>query len=712
MIGDSGKTREVILPEDKLKAGMKERIVASAVCAHEKCEDAVDKRYRFEEKVKRSYFHVKPLDLKQLKNWDSYLDFEIAEGDHDRIVVLFERCLIPCAQYEQFWAKYARYLEQHVKTPNDSEIKRDEETSASHVLTKSPLKKARWAFGTGLKKVDEIREKRTTWSLRGWKETDKDGKEVMVAEPIPDTSASQEASERFEQNYEGKENECNKKDDIEENLNNSEAFKVNENLVYSAEDLNETPKIAEEEEIDNTVVNTFFEREIDNEMTDVLKTSWTSTGVESIRDVYKRACIIHCPRRALIKLKWAAFEEEYGNIEKAKEILLLLKQKYPLLLECNMQSIDIERRQKNLDKAKEQYKKLLKIIPQNRQSIKTWVSMKYARFQFKVCGDSDEALKLLRIALRKERGDPRLYAQIIDVCYQRRPVDVGGVTASIELALVAEQLTNMQKLEFVKRKVEFMQEFGDIKRYRDACEQLKKFRRLCAVELKIEVKKKKELEQEEKKLKELEELKAQTRAQANMKAKIAESEGRLLCGNCQNSMYPNAQGVYEFEGFIPGVNNGNQNAPKASIVKKDKHINGPDDDGILDLLDMEIPEEEEIQIKKSLEEKTKYKEVAPTWELNIETYGYGKKRKVYDPDYEHVEGAKFREFERLETEGYDEDKLDPDRDKLRNLKAPGLAAKGEETVEVDPKDKYITSDYIVPPKVPQIEMGPCIGPMR
>ena len=92
---------------------MKERIVASVVGAHESCEEAVDKRYRFEEKIKRSYFHVKPLDLKQLKNWDSYLDFEIAEGDHDRIVVLFERCLIPCAQYEQFWAKYARYLEQH-----------------------------------------------------------------------------------------------------------------------------------------------------------------------------------------------------------------------------------------------------------------------------------------------------------------------------------------------------------------------------------------------------------------------------------------------------------------------------------------------------------------------------------------------------------------------------------------------------------------------
>ena len=69
-------------------------------------------------------------------------------------------------------------------------------------------------------------------------------------------------------------------------------------------------------------------------------------------------------------------------------------------------------------------------------------------------------------------------------------------------------------------------------------------------------------------------------------------------------------------------------------------------------MELEIPEEEEEQIKKTLQEKTKYKEVAPTWELNIETYGYGKKRKTYDPDYEHVESAKFKEYERLEIQGY------------------------------------------------------------
>ena len=192
------------MPEDKLKAGMKERIVASVVGAHEKCEEAVDKRYRFEEKIKRSYFHVKPLDLKQLKNWDTYLDFEISEGDHDRIVVLFERCLIPCAQYEQFWAKYARYLEHHLK--NADEAKQEESVDKENKsLNDGPLKRARWSFDTGVNRAEELKERRTTWSVKGWKETDQNGSDLKSTEVIPDSSASEQASKRFEEKFEGKE---------------------------------------------------------------------------------------------------------------------------------------------------------------------------------------------------------------------------------------------------------------------------------------------------------------------------------------------------------------------------------------------------------------------------------------------------------------------------------------------------------------------------
>ena len=55
--------------------------------------------------IKRPYFHVKPLERSQLKNWRDYLDFEIQQGSHERVIVLFERCMIATALYEDFWLK-------------------------------------------------------------------------------------------------------------------------------------------------------------------------------------------------------------------------------------------------------------------------------------------------------------------------------------------------------------------------------------------------------------------------------------------------------------------------------------------------------------------------------------------------------------------------------------------------------------------------------
>ena len=188
-IANPGETRKVELPEDKLKAGMKERLVASMVAIHDDTEKKIDEIYRFEEKLKRTYFHVKPLDQKQLRVWDQYLDWQVAQGDHQRTVVLFERCLIPCALYEQFWAKYARYLERAHKEGKDVV----EDTSMTEEIGEGDISKARNAFQTGLGTVDKLRESRCAWTLRGWKETLKDGTEVMRAEKISEEELEAEA---------------------------------------------------------------------------------------------------------------------------------------------------------------------------------------------------------------------------------------------------------------------------------------------------------------------------------------------------------------------------------------------------------------------------------------------------------------------------------------------------------------------------------------
>uniref|UniRef100_A0A8C5SX44 Pre-mRNA-processing factor 39 n=1 Tax=Laticauda laticaudata TaxID=8630 RepID=A0A8C5SX44_LATLA len=85
--------------------------IRQQIFSHNEAE--VSKRWNFEDGIKRPYFHVKPLERAQLRNWRDYLDFEIVSGSHERTIVLFERCVIACALYEEFWIKYIRYLENH-----------------------------------------------------------------------------------------------------------------------------------------------------------------------------------------------------------------------------------------------------------------------------------------------------------------------------------------------------------------------------------------------------------------------------------------------------------------------------------------------------------------------------------------------------------------------------------------------------------------------
>ena len=54
---------------------------------------------------------MKPLERTQLNNWREYLEFEIENGGYTRSCILFERCQIACAMYEDLWLKYAKYQE-------------------------------------------------------------------------------------------------------------------------------------------------------------------------------------------------------------------------------------------------------------------------------------------------------------------------------------------------------------------------------------------------------------------------------------------------------------------------------------------------------------------------------------------------------------------------------------------------------------------------
>ncbi|KAI2640416.1 pre-mRNA-processing factor 39 [Hypomontagnella submonticulosa] len=78
--------------------------------AFQKTQDETNKRWTYESEIKRPYFHVTELENSQLANWRKYLDFEESEHDFARITFLYERCVVTCALYDEFWLRYARWM--------------------------------------------------------------------------------------------------------------------------------------------------------------------------------------------------------------------------------------------------------------------------------------------------------------------------------------------------------------------------------------------------------------------------------------------------------------------------------------------------------------------------------------------------------------------------------------------------------------------------
>jgi pre-mRNA-processing factor 39 len=103
------------------------------------------KRWTYEQEIKRPYFHVTELDESQLVNWRRYLDFEEVEGDYQRTVFLYERCLVTCAHYDEFWLRYARWM--HAQSDKDEEVRNIyERASYVYVPISRPAVRLNWAL--------------------------------------------------------------------------------------------------------------------------------------------------------------------------------------------------------------------------------------------------------------------------------------------------------------------------------------------------------------------------------------------------------------------------------------------------------------------------------------------------------------------------------------------------------------------------------------
>ena len=68
-------------------------------------------RLCWEAAITRRHFHLKPLEDEALSRWHNYLDWEEARGNLPRLLLTYERCLVPCCMDAPTWMRYVRTLE-------------------------------------------------------------------------------------------------------------------------------------------------------------------------------------------------------------------------------------------------------------------------------------------------------------------------------------------------------------------------------------------------------------------------------------------------------------------------------------------------------------------------------------------------------------------------------------------------------------------------
>ncbi|CAL8100667.1 unnamed protein product [Orchesella dallaii] len=668
---EPGEIRKTSKPEDKLMDYTKTKITKQLNTLHSKCEEQVNKRWVFEDKIRRPYFHTKPLDKFQLRNWEEYLNFEIQEKDHDRIILLFERCLIACAYYEEFWSKYARYVEtyhkEHSKDMNvsvhvqkikiDEELVSQKETEKEEGIIAAVKDVLDGLINTICKNEEESMDVRNTVESLIENVVLLEESENFVFNKFSTASVG-ELSQKLgvgdlkvgsvqgSQNANSKVVDCETPDLCGNYKLRHKSGSINDNNINSESASAEVTSLIS--------VPTFPEACF----------KWQ----ETVRDIYKRACIIHCAKKPVIRLQWAAFEEELGNVAESRKLIQHVLQWFPHFLDGKLQLLDLERRASNHKVLETLYEKYIAVAKSLGES--TLLAMKFARFLFKEQGKADKALTVLRKAIRKDKGNAALYSYVFDICYERYPSDRKGAAAALEIAILSKDMSEENKLIFLKRKMLFFQEHGDITRVRDAVDQLRlaeeKIRKVKAEEQWKKVEDEKELEL--------------LRSQAFKELQTMQLHAYPVPDVAKSGDDPQTQKSVPIE-FETNADTTTTSATsstiKARIITEGTRTTASD-------VAKEGPE-------------LPYQHVAPPMEFIVDssTYGYGSKH----PDQKIMENMAQKEYEKLEARGYSETMKDTEEDKKYLREQAKLRHSNKDpTFIVPPRESYSIVTIGGPPR--------------
>ena len=105
-------------PPLEIERQLRQKVNEDCYALYIKTQQDVSSRWNYEQAIKRAYFHVTELEDAELDNWRKYLEYEEKQGDFERTSFLYERCLVACALYDEFWLRYARWMFSQGKEEN------------------------------------------------------------------------------------------------------------------------------------------------------------------------------------------------------------------------------------------------------------------------------------------------------------------------------------------------------------------------------------------------------------------------------------------------------------------------------------------------------------------------------------------------------------------------------------------------------------------
>lgn len=170
---------------------------------------------------------------------------------------------------------------------------------------------------------------------------------------------------------------------------------------------------------------------------------------ELLRCVYRRACTVHVYDKPTLYLMWATFEEKTGNLDVASMVLDLLEKVAPKLDSLAVRRVNLARRQGDHERVLALYRKYIDGAKKDNSSMIP-LSLRASRFAAKVLGDDVAAEEFVEKALEKEPRNVRLYIQLFDIRFQKRPIDVPRAVQVIDRALKSK-LDLEQRCRFALR---------------------------------------------------------------------------------------------------------------------------------------------------------------------------------------------------------------------------------------------------------------------